>query len=167
MLPSPGCRGPLHDTNTRRDQKPAPAESAAVRGGKLQSKGLGFGARCKKPSRLHTLLTHRNLRHARRRLKRAFRFRRVLWLLSSKESNNKKNPCSKNDHLCASRRGPWRPSVGLAVGTGVPRDMCCAGLLSGGFLSAKVHEGHEGRMCRHGSRCSRDIPPACPLCVWG
>jgi hypothetical protein len=30
-----------------RQQKPAPAESAAVCGGKLQSKGLGFGADCK------------------------------------------------------------------------------------------------------------------------
>jgi hypothetical protein len=72
---------------------PRPAESAAVCGGKLQSKGLGFGAKCNKPSRLHTLLTHRNLWHAARRLKRAFRFREVLWLLSSKESNNKKNLC--------------------------------------------------------------------------
>jgi len=32
-------------------RQPAPAESAAVRGGKLQSNGLGFGARCKRPLR--------------------------------------------------------------------------------------------------------------------
>jgi hypothetical protein len=79
-----------------------PAESAAVRGGKLQSKGLGFGARCSKPSRLDTLLKHRNLRHAGWRLKRAFRFRKVLWLLSSKESNNKNKRCT----VFASRHGP-------------------------------------------------------------
>jgi hypothetical protein len=30
-------------------QEPAPAESEAVRGGKLQSKGLGFGADCNGP----------------------------------------------------------------------------------------------------------------------
>jgi hypothetical protein len=77
-------------------QKPAPAESAAVRAGMLQSKALGFGADCKPVFRLHILLTHRNLRHAGRRLKRAFRFRNVLWLLSSKESNNKKNLCSNS-----------------------------------------------------------------------
>jgi hypothetical protein len=97
-----GCRGPLHGTNNALQREPAPAESAAVRGGKLQSKGLGFGARCSKPSRLDTLLTHRNLRHAGWRLKRAFRFRKVLWLLSSKESNNKNKHCT----LFASRHGP-------------------------------------------------------------
>jgi hypothetical protein len=47
-FPSLGCRGPLHNTNTRRNKKPAPAESAAVRRGKLQSKGLGFGASCER-----------------------------------------------------------------------------------------------------------------------
>jgi hypothetical protein len=87
-------------------KNPRPAESAAVCGGKLQSKGLGFGADCKPVSRLHTLLTHRNLRHAGWQLKRAFRFRKVLWLLSSKESNYKKTPCSKQCARFASRRGP-------------------------------------------------------------
>jgi hypothetical protein len=42
-----GCRGPFHDTNTNKN--PSPAESVAVRGGKLQSKGLGFGAHCMMP----------------------------------------------------------------------------------------------------------------------
>jgi hypothetical protein len=32
----------------RGNEKPAPAESAAVCEGKLQSKGLGFGADCKR-----------------------------------------------------------------------------------------------------------------------
>jgi hypothetical protein len=101
--PTPlGCRGPLHDTNTHGNLKSAPAESAAVCAGKLQSKGLGFGADCKAVSRFHTLLTHRNLRHAGRRLKRVFRFRKVLWLLSSKESNNK----NKHGAQFASWRGP-------------------------------------------------------------
>jgi hypothetical protein len=36
---SHGCRGPLHDTNTRPNKNPRPAESAAACGGKLQSKG--------------------------------------------------------------------------------------------------------------------------------
>jgi hypothetical protein len=58
---------PRHQHATQ--QKSAPAESAAVCVGKLQSKRLGFGASCNKPSRLHTLLTHRNLRHAGRRLR--------------------------------------------------------------------------------------------------
>jgi len=40
------CRGPLHNTNTRRNKNPRPAESVAVCGRKLQSKGLGFGANC-------------------------------------------------------------------------------------------------------------------------
>jgi hypothetical protein len=81
-----------HNKNLR------PAESAAVRGGKLQSKGLGFGARCNKPSRLHTLLTHRNLRHARRRLKRAFRFRKFFGYFLPKLFQS----CT----LFASRHGP-------------------------------------------------------------
>jgi hypothetical protein len=98
LLPSRASR--RADARVSRDapgkKNPRPAESAAVCGGKLQSKRLDFGADCKGVSRLHTLLTHRNLRHAGRRLKRAFRFRNVLWLLSSKESNNKKNLCSNS-----------------------------------------------------------------------
>jgi hypothetical protein len=106
-LPEPhGCRGPLHDANPRRQKNLRLAESAAVCEGKLQSKRLGFGAKCKKPSRLRSLLTHRNLWHAGWRLKRAFRFRKVLWLLSSKESNNKKKPLLKHCTLFPSRYGP-------------------------------------------------------------
>jgi hypothetical protein len=95
-------------------EKPVPAESVAVCGRKLQSKGLGFGAKCNKPSRLHSLLTHRNVQHAGRRLKRAFRFRKVLWLLSSKESNNKNNLCS-NSALCL-RHGVGGDAPVLCVG---------------------------------------------------
>jgi hypothetical protein len=109
---------PRHQHPPQRE--PAPAESAAVRGGKLQSKGLGFGARCNKPSRLRTLRRHRNVWHAGRRLKRAFRFRKVLWLLSSKESNNKKNLCSSSA-LCL-RHGMGRDAPALCVGL-KPRGM--------------------------------------------
>jgi hypothetical protein len=107
-----------HSTTPTRaaTKNPRPAESVAVREGKLQSRGLGFGAKCKKPFWLHTLLTHRNLRHARRRLKRAFRFRRVLWLLSSKGSNNKKNPCSKNDICLRHGMGRDTPVLGWMAG---------------------------------------------------
>jgi len=38
----------LHDTNRAATQNLRPAESVAVCGGKLQSKGLGFGATCKR-----------------------------------------------------------------------------------------------------------------------
>jgi hypothetical protein len=47
-------------------------------------------------------------------LKRAFRFRKVLWLLSSKESNNKKNLCSSSA-LCL-RHGMGRDAPLLCVG---------------------------------------------------
>jgi hypothetical protein len=85
------CGGPLHDTNMRRSQKPAPAESSAVCGGKLQSKGLGFGAKCNEPSRLHSLLTHRNLWHVGRRLKRAFRFRKFFGYFLPKKVTTRIN----------------------------------------------------------------------------
>jgi hypothetical protein len=138
-------RGVVDRSTTRTcaaTKNPRPAESAAVRGGKLQSKGLGFGARCKKPSRLHTLLTHRNVWHAGWRLKRAFRFRKVLWLLFSKESNNKKKLCS-NTALCL-RHGVGRDAPVLGWRSGrESRATCVAPDSCPGFFSTKVHEGHE------------------------
>jgi hypothetical protein len=74
-----------------RKKNPRPAESAAVCGGKLQSKRLGFGAKCKKPSRLHSLLTHRNLWHAGWRLKRAFRFRKFFGYFLPKKVTTRRN----------------------------------------------------------------------------
>ncbi len=101
--------------------------------------GIRFRCNVQAASRPHRFLRHRNLRHALRRLKRAFRFRKVLWLLSSKESNNKKNLCSPGfcrrvrHGVTASRHS----SLGLADGTGVPRNTCRAGLLSGVVVSAR------------------------------
>jgi hypothetical protein len=81
---------PRHQHALQR-KKTVPAESAAVCGGKLQSKGLGFGAKCNKPSHLHSLLTHRNLRRAGRRLKRAFRFRKFFGYFLPKKVTTRTN----------------------------------------------------------------------------
>jgi hypothetical protein len=97
-----GCHGPFHDTNSCYNQK---TFARGIGGGvrrEASIEGVRFRCRLHDPSRLHSLHTHRNLRHAGWRLKRGFRFRKVLWLLSSKESNNK----NKHRALFASRRGP-------------------------------------------------------------
>jgi hypothetical protein len=90
-LTSLECRGPFHDTNTRSNKKPRRAESAAVRGGKLQSKGLGFGADCRGLLGCYVLLTHRNLRHAGQRLKRAFRFCKFFGYFLPKKVTTRNN----------------------------------------------------------------------------
>jgi hypothetical protein len=72
-------------------KNPRPAESVAVRGAKLQSKGLGFGAHCMMPLGFMHL-------HAPKPMARGVAIEacdpipQVLWLLSSKESNNQSNP---------------------------------------------------------------------------
>jgi hypothetical protein len=111
---SHGHRGPLHDTNMRRNRKPAPSGIGGGARRQASIEGVRFRCRQQTASRLHSLLTHRNLWHAGRRLKRAFPFRKVLWLLSSKESNNKKNLCS-NTALCL-RHGVGRDAPVLCVG---------------------------------------------------
>jgi hypothetical protein len=99
-------------TRTRGSTTPKPAPRGIGGGARREASIEGVRFRCKlqADSRLHSLLTHRNLPHAGRRLKRAFRFRKVLWLLSSKESNNKKNLCS-NTALCL-RHGMDRDAPG-------------------------------------------------------
>jgi hypothetical protein len=114
--------------------------------------GVRFRCRLQAVSRSYPFLTHRNLRHAGRRLKRAFRFRKVLWLLSSKESNNKNKPVLKHS-VCVTACAVT-PQCNLSRRTPVRR-----------YSSTKVHEGHEGEMRLH-NYC-RLIPPACPFCVWG
>jgi hypothetical protein len=122
-----------------RNRKPAPRGIGGGVRREASIEGVRFRCRLQALSRLRALLTHRNLWHAGRRLKRAFRFRKVLWLLSSKESNNK----NKHRTLFASRRGPRRPSFELVGGTEAPHNACCAGLLSIVSFSTKLHEGHE------------------------
>jgi hypothetical protein len=84
-------RRELQDTSTRRNKNPRPAESVAVCGGKLQSKGLGFGAERWMPLGFTRL-------HAPKPMARGVAIEarvpipQVLWLLSPKESNNKKDP---------------------------------------------------------------------------
>jgi len=72
-------------------QEPAPRGIGGCVWREASIEGVRFRCNLRAASRLYALLTHRNLRHAGRRLKRGFRFRRVLWLLPSKESNNKNN----------------------------------------------------------------------------
>jgi hypothetical protein len=124
-----------HSTTPTRDatKNPRPAESAAVCAGKLQSKRLGFGADCKPVSRLHSLLTHRNLWHAGWRLKRAFRFRKVLWLPSSKESKTRTNTA-----LCL-RRGVGRDAPVLGCRAG--RESRTAPVAPDSCPALLVHEG--------------------------
>jgi hypothetical protein len=96
------CRGRPHDTNTRcNEKKPAPAESAAVCGGKLQSKGLGFGADCRMPLGFTELHAPKPTARG-AAIEACVPIPQVLWLLSSKESNNKNKHCT----LVASRYGP-------------------------------------------------------------
>jgi hypothetical protein len=82
-------------------QKPAPRGIGGCVRKEASIEGVRFRCRLQTASRLYSFPTHRNLRHAPWRLKRAFRFREVLWLLSSKESNNR----NKHRALFASRRG--------------------------------------------------------------
>jgi hypothetical protein len=92
---------PRHKHATQ--QKSAPRGIGGCVRREASIEGVRFRCRLQAVSRFYPFLTHRNLRHAGWRLKRAFRFRKVLWLLSSKESNNKNNPCP-NTALCLRHR---------------------------------------------------------------
>jgi len=94
-----------HPTRTARTRAATKTCARGIGGGvrrEASIEGVRFRCRLQAVSRFYPFLTHRNLRHAGWRLKRAFRFRKVLWLLSSKESNNKNKHCA----LFASRYGP-------------------------------------------------------------
>jgi hypothetical protein len=122
-------------------QEPAPRGIGGGVRSEASIEGVRFRCRLQAASRLHSLLTHRNLRHAGQRLKRAFRFRKVLWLLSSKESNNKNKHCT----LFASRRGPRRPRIGRPERDGSParhllRRRRCIAQGQGSALTANTTE---------------------------
>jgi hypothetical protein len=98
-----------HSTTATRGSttpKPAPRGIGGCVWREASIEAVRFRCKVYADSRIHSLLTQRNLRDAGWRLKRAFRFRKVLWLLSSKEGNNKKSPCSKQYTPFASRCWP-------------------------------------------------------------
>jgi hypothetical protein len=106
---------------TPQGKKPAPRGIGGGVRREASIEGVRFRCNVHALSRLRALPTHRNLSHAGWRLKRVFRFRKVLWLLSSKESNNKNN-LGSNTPLCL-RHGMGRdaPEEGMCRN----RSSCC------------------------------------------
>jgi hypothetical protein len=103
-------------------QKPAPRGIGSGVRTEASIEGVRFRWSLQAASRVHSLLTHRNLSHAGRRLKRAFRFRKFFGYFLPKKVTTRTNTA-----LCL-RHGVGRDAPGLDVpsGTGVPRDTCYA-----------------------------------------
>jgi hypothetical protein len=89
--PSLGCRGPLHDTNSCCNHKPAPRGIGGRARREASIEAVRFRCKLQGASRLYLLLVHRNLRHAGRRLKRAFRFRKFFGYFLPKKVTTRKH----------------------------------------------------------------------------
>jgi hypothetical protein len=93
-----GCRGPFHDTNPCNNQKTCARGIGGGVLGEASIEGVRFRCKVYAVSRIHSLLTHRNVQHAGRRLKRAFRFRKFFGYFLPKKVTTRK-PHAQNSAL--------------------------------------------------------------------
>jgi hypothetical protein len=84
------CRGPFHYTNGAATLTRARGIGGGVRR-EASIEGVRFRCKLRAASRLYPLLTHRNLRHAGWRLKRAFRFRMLFGYFLPKKVTTRTN----------------------------------------------------------------------------